>query len=361
MFDKSFSMVSKCVDDPRKGLVDMSKIRDRSRDDDVLSFFTVRKHARDECIGICTGVFSIGIPACFPVIADFVHISEVRERVGDDDRCSAPAREEPDATLGIQDAEFEARSRLTVETVNVFFGIGFLCSKGIRECEIAPEGFFSVCFGRIESCHHVETMDMSCMIENERIHFEIDESCMNEKIVECREKLSDFLIIGHLADFRLENVLRIVRERDSYFRDGFPIFFDLHASRFGEIENIVIAFRPHGDVVFGIVRNERFHEKSMEFSALRSNHDFLIVSLLPPGENLGRREIHSDESVFPAFSEELIGFDDEFSRCRLGKILRIAGSFDERAVVWSVCILGIETLCVVFANCRLCHNFLSVL
>jgi len=72
------------VDNPSKGLINMSKIRNGSSDDEILPILSILDEAIEKCECICLGIFTIRIPATFTIIRDHISIAHICESISKD-------------------------------------------------------------------------------------------------------------------------------------------------------------------------------------------------------------------------------------------------------------------------------------
>jgi hypothetical protein len=94
------------IDNPSKCFIDMSKICDSSRDDEILSWYFILKHDIKEREGICLCIFSIRISAALTIVSYFFSMSHIRYSIRDNHTGSSPTGKKPDTPIWIQNPQF---------------------------------------------------------------------------------------------------------------------------------------------------------------------------------------------------------------------------------------------------------------
>lgn len=272
-------MVSECVYHSSKGLINMSKIRNSTSDDDILSLLVVCEHRADEGIRIGSSIFTVGIATGFTVVPDLLGISEVCEGIRDDNRGTAPTREEPDATVRIEDTELETRTSLTIELIDILLRFGLLRTERIGKNKVFPVLLLSVRFTGIDSCDHIETYNITHLIKGKWIDLKVSESVRYKKLIECGEKSENLRVFSESVKQLLRDPIQsIVRfwiasslamtgnQRNLHFLYRIPIFLYIYASFSGKIYHIVVALGLDSDIVLISMHHEWLNEKRRQFS-----------------------------------------------------------------------------------------------
>ncbi|KAG5298626.1 hypothetical protein I7I48_08135 [Histoplasma ohiense] len=92
-----------------------------------------------------------GGPGVFAVVGQVSHKAGGGDRIGVDDGSTAASDEGPDATIGVEDGEFERGACLCVHVRDKFFFLAKFATEGGREFHgrASVDGYFSVCPGCI--------------------------------------------------------------------------------------------------------------------------------------------------------------------------------------------------------------------
>lgn len=250
------------INNSRKGLINMGKIGNCPRDQEVLILFSIGNEVFQKGFGIFSGIVPVRVSTTFAIICNSMGEPHIPECIRKYDGCTAPTGQKPNSPLAIEDLEFQACPSLGIEPLNIFFAFGFLFAKWMRKFERFPARFLQKLLTGIEFSDHIQTDNLPVHIKGKGIDFQIHKSVYDKKTIEARKKINNLFIIAYFCN-NIMPFFWACCEGNVYCLDAFPVFFYLNASCGRKIEYIMISFGFDRRIVFFGMRDEILDQKGV--------------------------------------------------------------------------------------------------